>query len=380
MQLNFFQSKLKRQCPICAGKIGEVLYKVDFAPVKGEMLPAEFNVVSCVDCGFVYDDMLSSQSMFDDYYRTSMKYQTQGTLGSGDFSLSDRRRYSELLDFLDSDIKSSMKILDIGAGKCGLLRFFQERGYTSLTAIEPSIAKSNTDFMIYHTLDELEGEFDFIFCTQVLEHVFDLNSFIQKILSKSHVNTLFYFEVPDAEKYISSYRAPFHLFDREHINHFTYQSLKNLGAKFKLSECRSLFFNYVYENIGCLFRKDHRVQIVPDVSGKKNIKKYIEFSFERDTLSNLLNLKSPIIIWGLGAYFRRIYCKEDFPKQISAIIDREQGKLGKSWNDIPIVTSDILKTPEYAQSTVIITAALYADEIKRELEEMGFQGKVLTAF
>ena len=374
------QYELQRVCPICGEKAGEVLCQIELSPMPGEMLPSVFFVVSCCNCGFVFDDMRSSQSAFDSYYEKSLKYQTIGTLGSGGFSQCDMERYSNLFKLLDSDIEPQMKILDVGAGKCGLLKFLHSREFTQLTAVEPSMQKSDNAIEIYHSLDEFDGQFDFIFCTQVLEHVFDLRAFLQKILRKSHSDTIFYFEVPDAEKYLSSYRAPFHLFDREHINHFTIQSLKNLGIAFNIFPYKSHFFNYVYENVGCFFRKNGHGSIFFDGSGKEAIKNYITYSAERDTLSHLVNATPPIIVWGFGAYFRRIYCKEDFPKNISAIIDREQGKSGKVWNNIPFFTSDILKTSEYAQSTVIITAALYAEEIKRELQEMGFKGKVLTAF
>lgn len=378
--MKIVQCELQRACPICGERTGEVLCTIDFSPIQGELLPSTFSVVSCCNCGFVFDDMLSSQSAFNSYYEKTLKYQTIGTLGSGGLSQRDMDRYSCLFNFLNKDIEPQMKILDIGAGKCGLLKFLHSQGFSYLTAVEPSVQKSDSIIEIYHSLDDFDGQFDFIFCTQVLEHVFDIGTFLKKILLKSHKDTIFYFEVPDAEKYLSSYRAPFHLFDREHINHFTLYSLKNLGVMFNLFSYKSHFFNYVYENVGCLFRKNGQSAILFDGLGKEAVKKYVTYSAERDTLSHLAAATPPIVVWGLGAYFRRIYCKEDFPKQISAIIDREQGKLGKSWNDIPIVTSDILKTPEYAQSTVIITAALYADEIKRELEEMGFQGKILTAF
>lgn len=374
------QCELQRVCPICGGKTGEVLCKIELSPIPDEMLPSSFLIVSCCICGFVFDDMFSSQSAFDIYYGKSLKYQTIGTFGSGGLSQGDIVRYSNLLELLDKDITPQMKVLDVGAGKCGLLKFLHSKGFSQLTAVEPSIQKSDNVIKVYHSLDEFDGQFDFIFCTQVLEHVFDLSTFLQKILLKSHKDTIFYFEVPDAEKYLSSYRAPFHLFDREHINHFTIQSLKNLGILFNIFPYKAHSFNYIYENVGCLFKKKGFGSVLFDELGKEAIRKYITYSAERDTLSHLKEASPPLIVWGLGAYFRRIYCKEDFPKKISAIIDREQGKLGKSWHDVPIVTSDILKTSEYAQSTVIITAALYADEIKRELQEMGFQGKVLSAF
>ena len=70
----------------------------------------------------------------------------------------------------------------------------------------------------------------------------------------------------------------------------------------------------------------------------------------------------------------------NFPKPIAAIIDRDRGGQGRIWNDIPLVTADILAEEAFSRSTVLITSVLYAEEIRRQLEEEGFQGTVLTAF
>ena len=88
----------------------------------------------------------------------------------------------------------------------------------------------------------------------------------------------------------------------------------------------------------------------------------------------------PVILWGFGAYLRMVFLKPDFPRNISAIIDRDRGGKGESWNGIPFVSEAILDESEFSKATVIITSVLYADEIKRQLQARGFAGKVLTAF
>ena len=89
---------------------------------------------------------------------------------------------------------------------------------------------------------------------------------------------------------------------------------------------------------------------------------------------------TPVILLRLGSYLRRIYLKDNFPKNIVAIIDKSQGNLGKYWNNIPITTCTILKEKQYQNCALIVTFALYAEEIKQEIIEMNFQGSVLTVF
>ena len=112
---------------------------------------------------------------------------------------------------------------------------------------------------------------------------------------------------------------------------------------------------------------------------------YISFHFLHNEIilenSNYYDdISFPVICWGMGAHLRRVFSKPAFPKPVSAIIDRDRGGHGESWQGIPLVTADILREEQYAQSTVLITSVLYADEIKHQLANMGFRGKVLTAF
>ena len=107
---------------------------------------------------------------------------------------------------------------------------------------------------------------------------------------------------------------------------------------------------------------------------------YIEQSQTLDAANSYENIVHPVVLWGFGAYLRRIFMKPNFPKPIAAIIDRDRGGQGRIWNDIPLVTADILAEEAFSRSTVLITSVLYAEEIRRQLEEEGFQGTVLTAF
>lgn len=375
---------LKRSCPICEGNMAECLCSIRFSPVDNENLPDEFDVVCCKNCGFIFDDMHSSQKDFDKYYENTTKYQAIGACGSGGSSRDDLIRYASLYNFAFENISPLVKVLDIGAGKCGFLQYLSSKGFINLTAIEPSIEENNiNNIKIYHAISDIgreKEEFDFIICSQVMEHIFDINAFMVDMLSLSNYKTKFYIEVPDANEYLNSYRAPFHLFDREHINHFNLTSLRNIFAKFNLVAFKEYKSKYVYNSIGCLFEYGDIVEVINDTAGKYNILKYITVSEKADNISHLKDAKEPIIVWGLGAYFRRIYLKDDFPKNIAAIIDRDQGKSGKFWNNIPITTCDILKEKIYKNCTLIVTSALYKDEIKKEITEMNFKGTVLTAF
>ena len=51
------EKELLRSCPVCGSQKGDVLYRVDFAPVENEALPASFDVCLCSKCLFCFDDL-----------------------------------------------------------------------------------------------------------------------------------------------------------------------------------------------------------------------------------------------------------------------------------------------------------------------------------
>lgn len=374
-----------RACPICHSFGAESLCSIDLCNIFGEFLPNSFRVLACYKCGFCFDDMDATQADFNQYYSNCEKYQVEGAKGSGGLSPLDVQRYESILSFCQPYLLRDATILDVGVGKGGLLRYLLQKGFLNLCGVEPSkLTIDEGSISLFRSISELkknQRKFDFIFCTQILEHVYDLAAFLDDIKSLLSDSGLCYIEVPDAEFYPLSYIAPFHLFDREHINHFTSVTLNNLFVSHGFIKFQERKFNYVYENIGCIFGKKLSInKIEYDHEGIAGIKKYVRISEKNDNLHLLCSVSSPVLLWGLGAYLRRVILKDDFPKNIVAIIDRDRGGKGLFWNDIPIVTAQILSSPEFSDATVIITAVLYAEEIKKQIAALNFSGTVLTAF
>lgn len=375
----------KRLCPCCSNSQAYKLCTIQLCAIEDERLPLSFDVVTCSSCGLCFDDMAACQKDFDDYYAGIVKYQIQNTCGSGEFTSAEVNRYDDIYSFCKTHLANDSKILDIGSGKMGLLKRLSQLGFKNLYAIEPSALKEKDDkIVIYDSFDEVVDKnlkFDFVFCTQVLEHVFDIEKFIYNLSTILEQKGACYIEVPDAEKNCMPYIAPFYLFDREHINHFTSRTLNTVFSLRGFTKKGERKFHYAYESIGCIFKKGSDCsELVFDAEGRANIENYVYRSLQQDGLEQLHDAKSPIILWGLGAYLRRIILKNAFPKNIAAIIDRDRGGKGLLWNGIPLVTADVLSNAEFSHATVIITSVLYADEIKRQISSMNFKGTVLTAF
>lgn len=375
-----------RKCPVCGYDVVNSLYPISFADVIDENLPNRFDVVVCSRCQFVFDDLAITQQDLDDYYTHTIKYHHPDTCGSGGFSPASLARYAHVVELCKKYLSGCQSFLDIGAGKGGLLQTVMkvcgdEREYV---AVEPSMAlvKEHDGVRFYPFWDELlaqNAQYDFVFCTHVLEHVYDLSDFIEKIGRFLSDGKYAYIEVPNAAAYITGQKAPFYYFDREHINHFTPTSLKNLFSFHGFE----LVYSEAAANIGMILRKNTAGKQSSRVDSDEDFAKivaYVEQSKSLENMNYYKDISFPVICWGMGAHLRRIFLKSAFPKPVSAIIDRDRGGHGESWQGIPLVTADILREEQYAQSTVLITSVLYADEIKHQLANMGFSGKVLTAF
>ncbi len=244
------------------------------------------------------------------------------------------------------------------------------------------LIKEQDGIQFFGAVDDLierKIRFDFVFCTHVMEHIYDLHSFIEKMNCVLREKAMCYIEVPNAAAYIKGHKAPFYYFDREHINHFTPAALKNV---FLLHGFEDVWHEYS-NNIAFVFKKCAPASLSAlscDHTYAQDIAAYIEQSKSLEARMSYAGLTPPIILWGFGAYLRRIVLKPDFPEPIAAIIDRDRGGKGQTWNGIPFVTADILAKKEFSRATVLITSVLYAEEIKREIAQSGFQGAVLTAF
>lgn len=378
--------KLKRICPICGGVSADFLCEISFAPIDEENLPSMFNIVACSNCHFVFDDLDITQKDLDDYYAHSVKYQHPDAWGNGGYSTASLARYRHIVDFVRPYLEECHSFLDIGAGKGGLLHTVKETCHCNkiFTAVEPSMCfiKEHNGIYFYSSLEDTLAQnfrYDFIFCTHVLEHVFDLQSFVKKINDISKIGKYVYIEVPNAAAYVKGHKAPFYYFDREHINHFTIESLKNLFFHYGFK----MLFSFETQSIGIIFQNTNETVCgsYNFDSGYSAIVDYVEQSKKLDAIDYYSAITSyPVLCWGMGAHLRRIFLKHDFPKPISAIIDRDRGGRGESWNGIPLVTSDILLDDQFALSTILITSVLWETEIRQQIAKMNFKGSIFTAF
>lgn len=389
-----------RRCPVCECSQAALLHTIHYPAEENRILPTEYRIVSCSSCGMVFDDFDADASTFARYYHSAEKYALKNIAGSGGESEEDKKRFQKIADRIVPFINDkNSHIADIGSGRGELLHELNQRGYRNLSAVDSSkkciaAMKNNTNWKTVHcALEELEGKLlcDFIICSQLFEHLFSPAAALQilsKILTPSG---MLFIEVPNARCYEKYLYKPYHYFDGEHINHFSVEYLKRIlhanGFKVLLfgETENKLLSDIVYPDCYALARKTTEpvpVMDAPSTDYTEKIMLYLEKSAKLSSLQQtLIQSQNPArryFLWGLGAYGLKLLNSGLFDSwNIAGLIDIDQSKQGRIIRGHSVYTPSILKKPENRTACVCILSAIYEEQIRRQLQEMGFSGDVI---
>jgi 2-polyprenyl-3-methyl-5-hydroxy-6-metoxy-1,4-benzoquinol methylase len=197
-----------------------------------------YTIVSCPSCSCVYvhpvPDLDELESIYDDYLATD-KYIKK--LGKKVFT--SKYKISRLKKYLNDNQK---KFLDVGCNIGATVKAAQVRGFvsTGIDLDQTSIAKAqelfvNCEFKVCSTFDLVESgrKFDFIFCSEVIEHVPFSQQFVLSLADLLEPGGLLYLSTPD----IGHSRVPHNLLNwkeikpPEHIVFFNKKSMRILLEK-----------------------------------------------------------------------------------------------------------------------------------------------------
>lgn len=391
-----------RKCPLCGSNQATLFKTMEYAHEESFVLPTTLRISSCNNCGLVFDDLDASQDVFECYYHEASKYAMTGIAGSGDLSPTDRIRYEAIFQRIQPLLKDkSVRIVDIGCGKGGLLRIFKEHGYENLCGIDasevctqvvahsgiPSICKN------INRISEIKQKFDIVIFSHIFEHLFDLRQVMLDLKNLLDYEGITYIEVPDAAHYVSHFSAPFYYFDQEHINHFTEQSLSCLANFYSFQILESKIGDcYVTEknaNPICYVmlkntQNNHSENLV--IHQEQEILNYISFSQVKEDKLVLPcpNTVDKIFFWGMGSWIKHLFTTELFSAIVSNhknrvfLIDKDSKKSGRhiqcGCENLEIFSPEILNQYNSHENIVFVSSVLYHEKILFELEEMGWKG------
>lgn len=365
------------KCNICGGEMQflEVLQGQESEVTKLYKEPnyskgVDISVYQCPKCTHGHINKLIQK---DYYQKYELIHNIDDTGVQGNYTKSLLDYYEQQFEELNQYISSNECILDIGCGPGILLKkvmkYFQKGIGVESSSIQTKYAEENLDINVLtsffdESVDIPDNSIDAFICTQVFEHLENVQEVTKTAFSKLKKNGIGYVEVPNGQKIINENRY-YDIFP-EHVNYYTVLSLSTLlvNAGFEIIKIGESFngnFLTAYVRKGEIH-----------VGFTKMREKYMEY------IDHITSQYQKIAVWGAGTKSRSFISlmKDHQPKYVfdsNSVFYR--GYLCNS--NVQVSQPDKEKINEC--EVVIIFAISYKNEIKEILrKEYGFQGKIIS--
>jgi SAM-dependent methyltransferase len=388
-----------RPCPICRTSAVDVLHRQLLQQPEASLLPGEYDVVACPQCGMVYADTPVAQDAYDSYYEEQSKYEDPAVATGGGSSELDRTRLEQLADRIAERAAPTARILDIGCASGGLLDVLRRRGFRSLHGVDaaPACVEQVRRMGLDATravLSQLSSAgikrpFDVIVVSHVLEHVVDLSGLMASVKKLLAPDGLIYAETPDAARYADFPFVPFYFFDSEHINHFDTIRLDALGSAFGFhTQAAGTVELAVGPNVSypaCwvwmrLGTGDKSPAKPANSQLAAAVERYIEDCRRAESFPQLERLAAtgtPVIIWGAGSFAQRLFGGSRIQDcKVIAVVDRDINKQGLNFAGFVVQSPEAALTG-HPDATVVIVAAIHGPAIAAEVASSWPNAKTL---
>lgn len=347
-----------------------------------------YDVVVCSACGCGFADDLPTQDEFDSYYKKLSRYESPERAGEN--PAFEANRATAIADLITSFLPSlDARVLEVGCATGRLLHEIRNRGFASVSGLDPSPSCAETalrEFGIQvetgtlFALARREDQADMVVLVGVLEHVRDLTGalfVLQKVLtSQGRV----YVEIPDACEFGNWLDAPFQQFSGEHINFFSRRSLENLlnSNGFRVLELKRLARRVTETStmpvIAAIFEKTGGppARWVRDETTEAGLLEYIQKSkalAKNDVavIEDLVKSRDPIVLWGVGTNATRLLSTTRLGEaNIVAFFDSNPKVQGKELLGVTIRPPAELRQMPYP---VLIASRVFQDEIERQIRQ-----------
>lgn len=168
-------TEIVEKCPLCGNRESSLFDRRVF---RGEPVTNRL----CNTCSLIYQSPRMAAGELDAFYERSYRELYQGSEGPSSKDLEvQRKRAQSLLAFVQNQLNTVTRYLDIGCSAGSLLLDFQEVYHCKPIGVEPGAAyrgyAQKQGLTVYPTLDEMKASegslFDLVSMVHVLEHLPD---------------------------------------------------------------------------------------------------------------------------------------------------------------------------------------------------------------
>lgn len=385
--------KITRGCPICNSDRGYYLDEIKGVTEEENCLPKQYTIVCCRDCGFTFADMEASQDDFDRYYAGLNIYSEAEGLRI------NKARYPQWYNFIYDSIRKhinkSAKVIDIGCGGGEFLFFLRERGHENLYGLDPSNASVlnliNKGIVgkVGSIFDDIpngyEREFDLVISIAVIEHIYDLNKYVQQLIKYLKSDGYLLIIAPAVEGFKDYICPKPNYFNQEHINYFSKYSLDNLFGKYGIKRCNeSAIFLNGHEKALYYLGQSNSNEYRPedDEVSRKSIEFYLkqwrqkqsEQSYE---IEKILLSDKRIVIFGCGQYTKQLLAQyPELMEKIKYFVDNNTTKQGTHMCNKEVYSLERLMADE-EEITVCICSMVNKQDILEQLIDKKLNKKII---
>jgi hypothetical protein len=342
----------------CCNNNNEILIDtVKLSMVNDIKLNNKLNIYYCSECNFYYSDSENSQDDYNNYYKEFNNYK-KGTI----YSDKDERCYIYLNDKLkEQNVKT---IIDYGSGN-GKLK--------DLLSLAEQFVIDEYDI----GMDQPSKKYDCLILSHVLEHIYDINKFIETISLNINENGLLYIEIPNAEYYDKiTDMCPLQEINIEHINFFSKYALNKLLIKhnyhaISLIDDYFMIKDYKYYVIRGIFTKNKQNTSFKNYlcNGTKQISKY-----------NFINLNkyNNLYVYGCGQFLFKIFDNICNNINVLNVIDDNPCYLNKKISNVVIINYEMYIEISNDGDVILLTSLIHDQTLKSKLQKINKNITILT--
>jgi hypothetical protein len=386
-------------CPNCNSQGLSLFYEVKKVPVHScLMLSTQEEALNfptgdvvlgyCNNCGFI------TNVAFDSHWSAyAPNYEDQQSFSPtfNKFALNLANNLVDKFDLHDKDL------IEIGCSKGDFLLLMCELGNNRGVGIDPSVvpgrvkskaAERVTFIQEYYSENHAKYVGDFICCRHTLEHIGPTYKFIKTVRNSigDRTNVGIFFEIPDTVRVLKD--MAFEDIYYEHCSYFTPGSLARLFRSCGF-EVKDIYLEYgdQYLLIDAFPVNTPSDRIHPLEETLEQLTDNVKY-FATNIQTKLDNWKQhlekmqaqgkKVVVWGSGSKCVAFLTTLNTIDKIQYVVDINPHRHGKF---IPGVGKEI-KSPEflkeYQPDQIIVMNAVYCDEIKQMLGEMGVSAEVIA--